>query len=114
METLAVADKHAEQKEAGTPADAPKSGGRGFFRIVKAVAFVSIIVAVQVVVASMLTPRWQASLPSTNFVLPVINDVEIPDAFERFAARPGDPILVGASSAGERDAWVDEWEAALS
>lgn len=51
-----MADKHAEPKEAEASADAPKSGGRGFFRIIKAVAFVSIIVVVQVVVASMLTP----------------------------------------------------------
>lgn len=51
-----MADKHAEPKDAETPADAPKPGGRGLFRIIKAVAFVSIIVIVQVVVASMLTP----------------------------------------------------------
>lgn len=37
-------------------ADAPKAGGRGIFRIIKAVAFVSVIVVVQVVVASMLVP----------------------------------------------------------
>jgi flagellar FliL protein len=55
-EAQAVADKHAEPKEAEALTDAPKSGGRGIFRIIKAVAFVSIIVIVQVVVASMLTP----------------------------------------------------------
>lgn len=51
-----MADKHANPKEEDVPADAPKAGGRGMFRIIKAVAFVSIIVIVQVVVASMLAP----------------------------------------------------------
>lgn len=51
-----MADKHADPNEAEAFADSSKSGGRGIFRIVKAVAFVSIIVVVQVVVASMLTP----------------------------------------------------------
>jgi len=51
-----VAEDHAEQPAAETPADAPKAKGRGLFRLIKAVAFVSVIVIVQIVVASMLAP----------------------------------------------------------
>ena len=38
------------------PGGTPKRKGRGFLRVVKAVAFVSVIVVVQIVVASMLAP----------------------------------------------------------
>lgn len=45
-----------ENESAAEPA---KSGGRGIFRLVKAVAFVSVIVAVEIVIASMITPTAQ-------------------------------------------------------
>jgi flagellar FliL protein len=51
-----VADETAEPIEQETPVETPKPRGRGMLRIVKAVAFVSVIVVVQVVVASMLAP----------------------------------------------------------
>jgi flagellar basal body-associated protein FliL len=56
MEAPAVSDDHAEQSEHEVAGEAPKAKGRGLFRIIKAVAFVSVIVVVQVVVASMLAP----------------------------------------------------------
>lgn len=40
-------------------AEAPKRKGRGMFRLIKAVAFISVIVVVQIVVASMLAPSAQ-------------------------------------------------------
>jgi flagellar basal body-associated protein FliL len=39
--------------------DAAKPSGRGLFRLIKAVAFVSVIVIVEIVVASMITPTAQ-------------------------------------------------------
>lgn len=51
-----MADETADQIEQENSGEAPKRGGRGMMRIVKAVAFVSVIVVVQVVVASMLAP----------------------------------------------------------
>lgn len=55
-----MADEHAEvQQDAAAPAEATPRKGRGLFRIIKAVAFVSVIVVVQVVVASMLAPSPQ-------------------------------------------------------
>ena len=51
-----MSDEHAEQSEPEVAADVPKANRRGLFRVIKAVAFVSVIVVVQVVVASMLVP----------------------------------------------------------
>jgi hypothetical protein len=51
-----VADESTEQVDQEIPAEPPKRGGRGMLRVVKAVAFVSVIVVVQVVVAAMLAP----------------------------------------------------------
>jgi flagellar FliL protein len=51
-----VADEPVEQQEPANSEAAPKKKGKGLFRIVKAVAFLSVIVIVQVVVASMLAP----------------------------------------------------------
>jgi flagellar basal body-associated protein FliL len=55
VEAGAVAHEHAEQPAEGST-ETPKAKGRGLMRIIKAVAFVSVIVVVQVVVASMLAP----------------------------------------------------------
>ena len=49
----------AEQPVSETPEDAPKRKGGGIFRLIKAVAFVSVIVVVQIVGASMLAPSAQ-------------------------------------------------------
>ena len=55
-----MADEHVEEQPAAeTPAEAPKRKGGGIFRLIKAVAFVSVIVVVQIVVASMLAPSAQ-------------------------------------------------------
>ncbi len=56
-----MADEPLEQKqpEPETPTNAPKRSLRGLLRVVKPVAFVSVIVVVQIVVASMLAPSAQ-------------------------------------------------------
>lgn len=51
-----MAEEKAKQQEEEAAVEAPKAGGRGIFRIIKAVAFIAVIVVVQVVVASMLVP----------------------------------------------------------
>jgi hypothetical protein len=58
VEAKAVADEALEgDQEKQT--ESAKPAGRGFFRLVKAVAFVSVIVIVEIVVASMITPTAQ-------------------------------------------------------
>src|SRR5437868_12530087 len=62
MEAGAVADEQEqveEQQEELAPVEASRPKGRGMFRLIKAVAFVSVIVIVQIVVASMLAPSAQ-------------------------------------------------------
>ena len=52
-------EKVEEQPVADTIEEAPKRKGGGIFRLIKAVAFVSVIVVVQIVGASMLAPSAQ-------------------------------------------------------
>src|SRR3954471_13581943 len=58
---MAVADEQEieEQDVEQAPVESARPKGRGFFRLIKAVAFVSVIVIVQIVVASMLAPSAQ-------------------------------------------------------
>jgi flagellar basal body-associated protein FliL len=51
-----VADEQIEEGDQEIASEAPKARGRGLIQIATAVAFVSVIVVVQVVVASMLAP----------------------------------------------------------
>lgn len=57
----------------------------------------------------MLSDTWQAALPTTNFVFPVV-DVELPDEFARWAERAEDPLGLSPEEidAG-RDAWIEQW-----
>jgi flagellar FliL protein len=60
VEASTVADEPAEEQPVTeTPAEAPPRKNRGVLRLIKAVAFVSVIVIVQIVVASMLAPSAQ-------------------------------------------------------
>jgi flagellar FliL protein len=60
LEAGAVADEQVvEQQAEQAPAEAAPRKSRGIFRLIKAVAFVSVIVVVQIVVASVLAPRAQ-------------------------------------------------------
>jgi flagellar basal body-associated protein FliL len=58
VEACAVADEVVEQVQEAA-VEVPQRSRRGLIRIVKAVAFVSVIVVVQIVVASMLAPSVQ-------------------------------------------------------
>ncbi len=62
----------------------------------------------------MISPEWQAELPLTNFVFPVVEGTPLPPVFERFAVRPADPLEVPADRvAAERDAWIERWRTIL-
>ncbi len=59
---------------------------------------------------AMLTPLWQGSLPTSNFVDPIRTDVAIPDVYKQFAAHLSAPISIDPAAAGaNRDKWIDEW-----
>jgi len=62
----------------------------------------------------MLSDRWQAALPLSNFVLPIRSEVELPDLFERFAVRPERPISVDPATIGrQRDSWISAWRSVM-
>jgi len=57
----------------------------------------------------MLSPEWQAALPMSNFVFPVI-DVELPEEFTAWAPRATDPLSLPAATIDEhRDEWIEAW-----
>ena len=58
----------------------------------------------------LLSAETQAELPTAMFVLPVREDVELPEAFERHALRPAAPIRLDPEliDAG-RERWIAEW-----
>lgn len=61
-------------------------------------------------IEAMLSPQWQAELPLSNFVFPVVTGVPLPEVFTKFAAVPASPtVLDPAVVGGERDGWIDTW-----
>jgi thiamine transport system substrate-binding protein len=58
----------------------------------------------------LLSTDAQAALPMAMYVLPVREDVALPEAFERHALRPAAPLTMDAAAidAG-REGWIDEW-----
>lgn len=58
----------------------------------------------------LLSDRFQESIPLTYFVYPVVEGIELPEAFERFAVFPADPYQLDPELVAEqRDEWLDEW-----
>ncbi len=69
----------------------------------------------QAVVDWMLTPEVQAALPDSMYVFPVVDGVEMPEAWAEFAPRPEEPLAVDAAEIDEnRDAWLTEWQDLVS
>ena len=55
--------------------------------------------------------QGQADVPLTMFVFPVVDGTPLPEVFERFAARPADPIVVDPFAFGaRRDELVERWD----
>lgn len=62
------------------------------------------------VVDFLLSPAVQEDVPLQMFVFPARADVELPEVFERWAARPDDPHQLDAELVDERrDEWIREW-----
>jgi thiamine transport system substrate-binding protein len=58
----------------------------------------------------MLSPRFQAGMPLTMFVLPTRKGIALPDVFRRFAPRIEHPLELPAHTIGaNRDRWVKAW-----
>ncbi|UMG93916.1 thiamine ABC transporter substrate-binding protein [Nocardioides sp. TF02-7] len=62
------------------------------------------------VVDFLLSPEVQAALPTSMYVFPVDDTVELPADWARFAARPEDPIEVAPEEiADNRRDWLSRW-----
>jgi thiamine transport system substrate-binding protein len=58
----------------------------------------------------MLSPRFQAGMPLTMFVLPTRTGVPLPTVFRRFLPRIEHPLELSPATIGaNRDRWVKEW-----
>ena len=62
------------------------------------------------VVDFLLSEPFQEDIPLRMFVFPVLEGVELPPVFERWAPRVPDPLSLPAERiAAEREAWVKRW-----
>ncbi len=58
----------------------------------------------------MLSPRFQADVPNSMFVLPVRAGTPLPAAFTKYAVSPAHPLELTPTRIGaNRDRWIDEW-----
>lgn len=66
--------------------------------------------AAQKVVDFLLSEEFQADLPLNMFVFPAREGIELPDVFEKFAARPAAPLSMKPERIDEgREKWVARW-----
>jgi thiamine transport system substrate-binding protein len=62
----------------------------------------------------MLSPAFQRDVPLSMFVYPVRRGVELPEAFERWAVVPEQPLELTPEEIGaSRDRWIREWTAVV-
>jgi thiamine transport system substrate-binding protein len=58
----------------------------------------------------LLSDAVQADVPLSMFVFPVVEGTALPEVFERFAARPVDPLVIDPFAFGEtRDERIERW-----
>jgi thiamine transport system substrate-binding protein len=58
----------------------------------------------------MLSPAFQADVPTSMFVFPVREGVRLPPTFARWAVVPEDPLELSPAEIGaNRDRWIREW-----
>jgi len=60
----------------------------------------------------LLSEEVQAAVPTSMFVYPVREDVALPEAFERFAARPDDAQTASLDAArieAQQARWLQQW-----
>ena len=64
----------------------------------------------QALIDFLLTPEVQAALPESMYVFPVVDGVELPEEWARFATRPDDPYTLDpAEITAHREEWLTTW-----
>jgi thiamine transport system substrate-binding protein len=67
--------------------------------------------AARAVVDWLLSPEVQADVPLSMFVFPARSGTALPDVFEKFAARPTEPLTLDPAVIDQqRSAWVEAWD----
>ncbi len=62
----------------------------------------------------MLSQQFQADMPGQMYVFPVLPGVGLPEAFTKFATRPGQPATLPPDEITKnRDAWIQAWTEAV-
>ena len=64
----------------------------------------------QALIEFLLTPEVQAALPTSMYVFPVRDGVELPAEWAKFAKRPTTTLDVAADEIdAHRDEWLTDW-----
>jgi thiamine transport system substrate-binding protein len=67
--------------------------------------------AARAVVDWLLSPEVQADVPLSMFVFPARTGTPLPDVFEKFAARPAEPLTLDPAVIDrQRSTWVEAWD----
>lgn len=114
-------DPAAEVMSAQTPpADSPVGAILGPDTCFRQIEFVGILkgtkqlALAQKWVDFMLSPKFQADMPGQMYVFPVVPNVSLPDAFAKYAQRPGQPASLPPDEITKnRDAWIQNWTSAV-
>lgn len=72
------------------------------------------VAAARAVVDWLLSPAVQADVPGSMFVLPARAGVAIPEVFQKWTARPANPLSVPpAEITANRSSWIETWTEAI-
>lgn len=64
----------------------------------------------QLLIDFMLSAEFQADMPLNMFVFPVVEEIELPEAFVEYAEIPAQPAFVEpAAIEANREAWIQAW-----
>jgi thiamine transport system substrate-binding protein len=102
------------------PADSPTASILGPDTCFRQIEFVGILKGTQhrslaeKFVDFMLSAKFQADMPAQMFVFPVVPDISLPDAFEKYAQIPTQPATLSPDDISkDRDAWIQAWTEAV-
>ena len=114
-------DPAAEVMNAQTPpADSPVGSILGPDTCFRQIEFVGILKGTQHralaenFVDFMLGAQFQADMPAQMYVLPVVPNITLPDAFAKYAQIPTQPATLSPDDISKnRDAWIQAWTDAV-
>ncbi len=114
-------DPAAEVMNAQTPpADSPVGAILGPDTCFRQIEFVGILkgtqhrALAQKFVDFMLSAEFQADMPSQMYVLPVVPNITLPDAFAKYVLTPTQPATLSPDDiAANREAWIQAWTDAV-